>query len=132
MQDSKKGLLPTRHGIILSKEQCPKTPEEEEDMRRIPYASVVGNLMYVMLCTRPDICYAVGIVSRYQSNFGMGHWIAVKHILKYLRRTRDYMLVYSSGDLNPIGCTDFDFQLDKDSRKSTSGSIFTLSGGVVV
>ena len=45
MQDSKKGLLPTRHGIILSKEQCPKTPQEEEDMRRIPNASTVGSLM---------------------------------------------------------------------------------------
>ena len=42
MQDSKKGLLPTRHGIILSKEQCPKTPQEEEDMRRILYASSIG------------------------------------------------------------------------------------------
>ena len=85
-----------------------------------------------MFCTRPDICYVVGIVSRYQSNPGMGHWIEVKHILKYLRRTRDYMLVYSGGDLNPIGYTDSDFQSHKDSRKSTSGSIFTLSGGVVV
>ena len=132
MQDSKKGLLPTRHGIILSKEQCPKTPQEEEDMRRIPYASTVGSLMYAMLCTRLDIYYAVGIVSRYQSNPRMGHWMAVKHILKYLRRTRDYMLVYSGGDLNPIGYTNSDFQSDKDSRKSTSGSIFTLGGGVVV
>ena len=132
MPDSKKGLLPTRHGIILSKEQCPKTPQEEEDMRRIPYASTIGSLMYAMLCTRPDICYAVGIVSRYQSNPGMGHWIAVKHILKYLRRTRDYMLVYSGGDLNPIGYTDYDIQSDKDSQKSTSRSIFTLGGGAVV
>ena len=132
MQDSKKGLLLTQHGIILSKEQFPKTPQEEEDMRRIPYASVVGSQMYVMLCTRPDICYAVGIVNRYQSNPGMGHWIAVKHILKYLRRTRNYMLVYSSGDLNPIGYTDSNFQSDKDSRKLTYGSIFTLCGGAVV
>ena len=62
----------------------------------------------------------------------MGHWIAVKHILKYLRRMRDYMLVYSGGDLNPIGYTDSDFQSDKDSRKSTSGSIFTLGGGAIV
>ena len=115
MQDSKKGLLPTRHGIILSKKQYPKTPQEEEDMRRILYASVVGSLMYAMLCTRPNICYAVGIVSRYQSNPEMGHWIAVKQIFKYLRRTRDYMLVYSGGDLNPIGYTDSDFQSDKDS-----------------
>ena len=66
MQNSKKGLLPARHGIALSKEQCPKTPQEEEDMRRVPYASAVGSLMYAMLCTRPDICYAGGIVSRYQ------------------------------------------------------------------
>ena len=73
MQGSKKGLLPTRHGIILSKEQCPKTPQEEEDMRRILYASTVGSLMYAMLCMRVDICYVVGIVSRYQSNRGMGH-----------------------------------------------------------
>ena len=88
--------------------------------------------MYAMLCTRPDICYEVGIVSRYQSNPGMGHWIAVKNILKYLRRTRDYMLVYSGGDLNPIRYNDSDFQSDKDSRKSTSGSIFTLGCGAVV
>ena len=45
--------------------------------------------MYVMLCTRPDICYAVGIVSRFQSNPGFDHWVVVKHILKYLRRTRN-------------------------------------------
>ena len=132
MQDSKKGLLPTQHGIILYKEQCPKIPQEEEDMRRIPYASTIGSLMYAMLCTRPNICYAVGIVNRYQSNPGMGHWIAVKHILKYLMRIRDYMLVYSGGDLNAIGYTDSDFQSDNDSRKSTFGLIFTLGGGAVV
>ena len=101
-------------------------------MRRIPYASAVESLMYAMLCTRPDICYAVGVVSRFQSNPSPEHWIAVKHILKYLRRTRDYMLVYSSGDLNLLGYTDSDFQGDKDSRKSTSGSVFTLGGGSVV
>ncbi|KAK1564561.1 hypothetical protein Q3G72_005813 [Acer saccharum] len=63
MQNSKNGNLPTRHGVTLSKKQCPKTPQEEENMRHIPYASTVGSLMYAMLCTRPDICYAVGVVS---------------------------------------------------------------------
>ena len=132
MENSKKGQLPTRHGITLCKDQCPKKPQEQEDMRKYPYASAVGSLMYAMLCTRPDICYAVGIVSRYQSNPGLEHWIAVKHILKYLRRTRNYMLVYSGSDLEPTGYTDSDFQSDKDSRKSTSGSVFTLGGGAVV
>ena len=132
MQDSKKGMLPFRHGVYLSKDQSPKTPQEEEDMRRIPYASAVGSLMYAMLCTRPDICYAVGVVSRFQSNPGLQHWIAVKNILKYLRRTRNYMLVYSGTDLNMTGYTDSDFQADKDSRKSTSGSVFILNSGSVV
>ena len=101
-------------------------------MKWILYASAIGSLMYAMLCTRPDICYVVGIVSCYQSNPRMGRWIEVKHILKYLRKTRDYMLLYLGGDLNPIGYTDSDFQLDKDNRKSTSGSIFTLGGEAVV
>ena len=73
MKNSKKGQLPTRHGIVLFKEQCPTTPQEEEDMRWVPYASAVGSLMYAMLCTRPDICYAIGIVSCYQSNPGLAH-----------------------------------------------------------
>ncbi|KAA0048708.1 gag/pol protein [Cucumis melo var. makuwa] len=114
-----------RHGVHLSKEQCPKTSQEVEDMRRIPYASAVGSLMYAMLCTMSDICYAVGIVSRYQSNPGLDHWMVVKIILKYLRRTRDYMLVYGAKDLILTGYTDSDFQTDKDSRKFTSGSVFT-------
>ncbi|KAI9187188.1 hypothetical protein LWI28_025291 [Acer negundo] len=62
MQDSKKGMLPFRHGIKLSKEQVPKNEHEEQFMSRVPYASAVGSLMYAMLCTRPDICFAVGII----------------------------------------------------------------------
>ena len=87
MQNSKKGLLPFRHGVPLFDDQRPKTLKEENMMRQVPYASAVGSLMYAMLCTRPDICYSVGMVSRYQSNPGHKHWQAVKHILKYLRRT---------------------------------------------
>ena len=94
MQDSKKGQTPFRHGVSLSKDQSPKTAQEIEDMRKIPYASAVGSLMYAMLCTRPDICFAVGVVSHFQSNPGPEHWIAVKHVLKYLRRTRNLMLTY--------------------------------------
>ncbi|KAA0037131.1 gag/pol protein [Cucumis melo var. makuwa] len=131
-QKFKKGLLPFRHGVHLSKEQCPKTPPKVEDMRRIPYALVVGNSMYVMLYTRLDICYAVGIISRYQSNPRLDHWTMVKIILKYLRRTRDYMLVYGTKDLIFIGYTNSDFQTDKDFRKSTLGLVFTLNGGAVV
>ncbi|KAH9780527.1 hypothetical protein KPL71_008114 [Citrus sinensis] len=131
MENSKTGLLPFRHGITFSKDQSPKTSEEIERMRRVPYAEAVGSIMYAMLCTRPDICFAVGMVSRYQSNPGPEHWTAVKHIMKYLKRTKNYMLVYSGDELIPVGYTDSDFMSDKDSRKSTSGYVFTLGSGAI-
>ena len=131
MQNSKKGLLPFSHEVLLSDDQRPKTQEEENMMRQVPYASAVGSLMYAMLCTRPDICYSVGMVSRYQSNPEPKLWQAVKHILKYLQRTRDYMLVYQCEDFIPIGYTNLDFQSDLDFRKSTSGCVFTLGGGAI-
>ena len=86
--------------------------------------------MYVMFCTIPDVCYSVGIVSRYQSNPGRKHWTAVKYIHKCIRKTRDYMLVYHGGELAPIGYIDSDFQSDANLRKSTSRYVFTL-GGVI-
>ena len=131
MENSKTGLLPFRHGITFSKDQSPKTSEEIERMRRVPYAEAVGSLMYAMLCTRPDICFAVGMVSRYQFNPGPQYWTAVKHIIKYLKRTKNYMLVYSGDELIPVGYTDSDFMSDKDSRKSTSGYVFTLGSGAI-
>ena len=70
MVDSKKRFVPFRVGISISGNYRPKTPAEIERMRGIPYASTVGSLMYAMLCTRPDICFAVGMVSRYQSDPG--------------------------------------------------------------
>ena len=73
MQDSNKGFVPFRVESSLSVNHWPKTPAEIERMRGIFYASAVGSLMYAMLCTRPDICFAVGMVSRYQSDLGEEH-----------------------------------------------------------
>ena len=109
MQNSKKGLLPFKHGVPLFDDQRSKTLGDLKTMRQVPYASIVGSLMYVLLCTGLDICYSVGIVIRYQSNPGPKHWEVVKHILKCLRRTRDYLLVYRCEDLIPIGYTDSHF-----------------------
>ena len=100
-------------------------------MRGISYASAVESLMYVRLCTRPDICFVVGMVNRYQYDPGEEHWTAVMHIFKYLRRTRDYMLVYHDESLEPVGYTDSDFQSNIDSRKSTSRYVFTFGGGAI-
>ncbi|PKI48398.1 hypothetical protein CRG98_031208 [Punica granatum] len=94
MRDFKKGSLPMLHGISLSKAQNPSTREERDRMNRIPYASAIGSIMYAMLCTRSDVSYALSMTSRYQSDPGEKHWIAIKNILKYLRRTKEMFLVY--------------------------------------
>eukprot|EP00253_Pinus_taeda_P017667 PITA_17667 len=52
-------------------------------MSKVQYASAVGSLMYAMVCTRPDIAHAVGVVSRYMNNPGKEHWMAVKWILRW-------------------------------------------------
>ena len=54
----------------LSKEQSPKTEEERDHMSKVPYASAIGNLMYAMVCIRPDIAHTVGVVSRFMSRPG--------------------------------------------------------------
>nr|XP_033508643.1 secreted RxLR effector protein 161-like [Nicotiana tomentosiformis] len=115
----------------LSLEMCPKTKNKKEDMFRVPYSSVVGSLMYAMMCTRPDICYALGLVSRYQSNPGRDHWKVVKRIFRYLKGTADYSLCYSRNDLYLRGYTDVDWAGNRNDRKSTSGYAFLLSGGAI-
>ena len=84
-------------------------------MSQIPYASAIGSIMYAMICTRPDVSYALSMTSRYQANLGEDHWIAVKNILKYLIRTKDVFLVYGGEEeLSIKGYTDASFQTDKD------------------
>eukprot|EP00253_Pinus_taeda_P009582 PITA_09582 len=76
------------------KELCPKAQEQEEDMSRVPYSSVVGSLMYAMVCTRLDITHAVGVLGRFMSKQGKEHWTAVKRVFRYLHGTSDYGLCY--------------------------------------
>ena len=73
MKNFKKGYLSIASGVTLSKKDCATTPKEREHMSRVPYASVVGSIMYAMICTRADVVYSLGIVSRYQSNPGEAH-----------------------------------------------------------
>ncbi|RVW58895.1 Retrovirus-related Pol polyprotein from transposon TNT 1-94 [Vitis vinifera] len=78
----------------LSITQAPETHEEKRFMERIPYASMVGSVMYTMVCSRPDLAYAVSMISRYMSCPGKPHWQAVKWLFQYLAGTRSLGLVY--------------------------------------
>ena len=94
MKNSKRGLLSLRHSIHLSKMMYLTMFEEVWRISRISYVSAIGSFIYAILCTRSDIVFAVSVTSRYQSNLDEQHWIAVKNILKYLRRTKDMFLIF--------------------------------------
>ena len=128
MDGGKRGYLPMSQGIHLSKRMSTKILKERNRISSISYASAVGSIMYAMLCTRPDIAYTLGIVSRFQADPREDHWKAVKNILKYLRRTKDIFLVYGGSDLKLEGYSDASFKSDPDDSKSTLGYIFTLNG----
>ena len=77
-------------------------------MKTVPYIILIGSLSYAMLYARPSIYFVVGMVSKYQLNPGSLNLVEVKHILKYLRRMRDYMLIHQSKDLTVTSCTNTD------------------------
>ncbi|KAJ9538444.1 hypothetical protein OSB04_031177, partial [Centaurea solstitialis] len=133
MDESKKGFIPMQHGIVLSKTQCPASSQDQDKMKSVPYASAIGSIMYAMLCTRPDVAYSVSVTSRYQQNPGEPHWVDVKNILKYLRRTKDLFLVFggSEDEISVNGYSDATFQTDRDDFRSQSGYVFTLNGGAI-
>ena len=131
MKDAKSVISPLAGHHKLNSKQCPTSKKEKEEMRKVPYQSVVGSLMYAMVCTRPDIAYAVGVVSRFMTNPGKAHWEAVKWILRYLKGTSTSCLCFGSGDPVLQGYTNADYAGDKDRRKSTSGYLMTYAGGAV-
>ncbi|CAH1439943.1 unnamed protein product [Lactuca virosa] len=132
MENSKKGDSPIQSNTKLSKTQSPSTEAEIAEMSRVPYASIVGSIMYAMTCTRLNVTFALSMVSRYQGNPGKTHWTTVKNILKYLRRTKDWVLTLGgSDDLRVTRYSDARFQTDRDNFRSQSGWVFTLNGGAI-
>src|SRR6201999_44767 len=134
MTDCSTVQTPMLPNSVLTKEQCPTTPEAVEAMKNIPYMNAVGSLMYLAIMTRPDIAYTVGVLARFNSNPGPEHWKAVKHLFRYLKRTMDLKLTYqpnpSTNDLFVTYC-DGDHGGNKDNGKSTSGYLVKIGSGAV-
>jgi hypothetical protein len=112
-------------------------PEEEdgqarEGMEGVPYASLVGALLYAAVCTRPDISFAVSQLSRHCSNPTMEHWEAAKRVLRYLKRSPTLGVVFEGARGLVLECyTDADFSTCPHTSRSTSGQVHLLGGGAV-
>jgi hypothetical protein len=115
----------------LSPEMSPQNKEEEDEMKAVPYREAVGSLMHIMVMTRPDIAYAVGQVAQYAQKPGKQHWRAVKRILAYLIKTKNFGLHFGNTSTSLIGFCDADYAGDLQTRRSTSGFVFIHLGGPV-
>ncbi|KAL2248429.1 UNVERIFIED_CONTAM: Retrovirus-related Pol polyprotein from transposon TNT 1-94 [Sesamum indicum] len=133
MENAKPTSVPLAAYFQLSKEQSPKTDSKKAKMDKIPYSNVIGSIMYLMVCTRPDIAYAISCLSRYMLNPGTPHWEALKHLLRYLRGTIDIGITFSrnSDYTQLVGFVDSNYANDRDSRKSTTSYVFTLCGACI-
>jgi len=100
-------------------------------MSWVPYALVVGSLMFTIICTRPDIAQAVGAASQYMANPGREHWNTIKRILRYIKGTSDAALCYGGSKFTVRGYVDSDFAGDLEKRKSITGYVFIIAGGAV-
>jgi hypothetical protein len=108
------------------------SPEDQIELAKLPYRSLVGCLLYLSVASRPDITYAVQQLSQFLDSYSFAHWNAAIRVVRYLKGTRELKLIL--GGRNPVdltGFTDSDWANCLDTRRSIGGYSFTLGSGVV-
>lgn len=125
MSDCKSKSVPIGAGVQLA-----AGDSDPIDTNTYPYASVVGALLYLSVCTRPDIAFAVGVLSRHMAAPTTAHWAAAKGVLRYLAGTTDICLCFGHSE-GVLGYCDSDYAADLDTRRSTTGYVFLMHGGAI-
>jgi len=101
------------------------------DTSEFEYGSLVGSLLYVSVCTRPDIANAVGVLAKYMAQPTIVHWQAAKHVLRYLAGTSNCGITFKGTSTSVLGYSDADYAGDLDTRRSTTGYIFMMNNGAI-
>lgn len=96
-----------------------------------PYRELVGSLMYLATSTRPDIANTVSRLSQFLNCFDKTHWTAAKRVLRYLKKTINYGLIFKNTDEPLFGYTDADWGNCPDDRKSYTGYCFIFGGSSI-
>ena len=109
-----------------------KAAEDDKQIDQQLYQSAIGSLMYLSVGTRSDITFAVNNVAKFSERPTNQHWTAVKRIMRYLRGTVNFGLLYGKqGSSTTVGFSDANWAGDLDDRKSTSGYLFQIGGCAV-
>ena len=118
------GTIPMKTNVKLIKEGTPL------DIDTFPCNELIGSMLYLSTSTRPDISYAIGVLSRYVSCPTTDHWNAAIYLLKYLKSTSSVGITYGNQPGIKIFC-DADYAGEVDTRRSTTGYVIILNGGAV-
>ena len=109
-----------------------KADGSEPPHERTAYQQMIGSLMYLVTCTRPDLAFSVSFLSRFSSHPLKSHHTAVKRVFRYLAGTRNVSLMYhrlsTSVPLMLTGFSDADYASCRDTRRSVTGYVFMLNG----
>eukprot|EP00253_Pinus_taeda_P021950 PITA_21950 len=125
MQNSKAATTSTIMGLKLTKE------DRNKDFDPKLYKSIVGSLMY-LTATRPDIMHAMSLISKFMERLKETHWQAAKRILRYVKGTKGFGILYSSSESFMLtSYTDSNWAGSVDDRKSTSGYVFHMGSGAI-
>lgn len=131
LTEAREKSLPLPTNIQLTKQDSPKTDEEKERMKDVPYRGIIGSLLYVARGSRPDISFAVSALSRFNNSPGLNHWKQAKRVLQYLKGSLTKGLVYNKtpfeDGINIEICSDSDWGSNIDDRKSISGFVVCIN-----
>jgi hypothetical protein len=124
-------LTPFEENQKLSVSMSPDTPEKQVEMKVYPYHKLISKLLYLTIATCPDITYAIGVLCQFVENPSMGHWLATKHVLWYLKGTIVMRLVYSQQSTPDLFTTYSDADLSRypNNSHSTGGFVICVGSG---
>jgi hypothetical protein len=138
MASCKPIATPLEAGIRYSKTQANDlSPDDEQYMTTVPYSQILGCLQYLVTCTRSDLAYLVNHLAQFMSSPAPVHWLALKRLLRYLRKTSHSSLLYSGSSSSSSltykleGWCDAEWAGDIDTRRSTTGYLFKLNGNLL-
>src|SRR5882724_1935018 len=117
--------------VVLSKDLSPTSKEEKIWMKKIPYLTAVGSIMYAATATHPDVAYAIQHLSQFNCNLGNAHWTTAQHVIQYLYATKTRSLVLGGPEIKLTGWVASDWGACTDTCHSTFGYAFSLSSGLV-
>lgn len=119
--------LQVNHNLTVAQEGDEQHPDQDR------YPELVGSIMYLMVCSRPDIAHAVSALSRFVApgRHAATHWKAALRLLGYLKATAQYKLVLGGSSSELVGYSDSSWADDQPGRKSSQGHCFMLGSGVI-